>query len=88
MPSTVVALSPTAEQVLGNVDIVVSALLADERGLATRAVHSLCLTSRTISAAVLASVRRVRMDAPLPAVLQQMASLVSLHVGPRHLDPS
>jgi hypothetical protein len=84
MSSIVVALSPTAEQVLGDVDI--AGLVIS--GLATRAVNSLCLTSRAVRAAVLASVRRVCMDAPLPALLQQMASLVSLHVGPGRLDPS
>jgi hypothetical protein len=41
----------------------------------------LCFASTSVCAAVLASVRHVRMDAPLQAVLQQMASLVSLHVG-------
>jgi hypothetical protein len=35
---------------------------------------------------VLASVQRVRVGAPLPAVLQQMASLASLHLGPGPLD--
>jgi Leucine-rich repeat (LRR) protein len=95
MSSTVVARSPVAYRVLSDVDLVglvVSALLDDDRGRATRAVHSLCLSSTTVRAAVLASVlasvQRVRMDAPLPAVLQQMTSLVSLHVGPGRLDPS
>jgi hypothetical protein len=59
-----------------------------DRRLATRAAQSLCLASKSVRAAVLASVQRVRMDAPLP-VLQHMASLVSLHVGgPGTLDPS
>jgi Leucine-rich repeat (LRR) protein len=53
----------------------------NDRGRATRA-HSLCLTSKPVYAAVLASVQRVRMD----AVLQRMASLVSLRVGPGPLD--
>jgi hypothetical protein len=78
--------------ILGDVDpvgIVLSLLLdtcKDDRALATRAAHSLCLTSTSVRAAVLACVQRVRMDAPLPALLQRMASLVSLHVGAGPLD--
>jgi hypothetical protein len=81
------------ERVLRDVDlvgIVLSVLLdtcKDDRGLATRAAHSLCLTSTSVRAAVLACVQRVRMDAPLPAVLQRMASLASLHVGAGPLEP-
>jgi hypothetical protein len=83
-------LSP-AEQVLSNADLVgliTSQLLHDDgdRGLlATRAGHSLCLTNKPVRAAVLASVQRVCVDRLLP-VLQQMASLVSLHIGPGPLD--
>jgi hypothetical protein len=86
-----------AEQVLSNADLVgvITPMLKDHDGgtdaeqeLATRAARSLCLASMAVRAAVLASVRRVRMDRPLPAVLQKMASLVSLDVGPGLLDPS
>jgi hypothetical protein len=45
----------------------------DEHEPAPRAAHGLCLASKAVLAAVLASVRRVRMDQPLP-VLQRMAS--------------
>jgi hypothetical protein len=90
MSSTVVARSPFAYRVLDDADfvgLVVSALLDDDRGR----VRSLCLTSTTVRAAVLASVlaavQRVRMDAPLPAVLQQMTSLVSLHSAPGAWTP-
>jgi hypothetical protein len=55
--------------------------------VATQAAHGLCLTSKAVRAAVLASVQRMRMDRPLPAVLQKMASLVSLHVGPGPWTP-
>jgi hypothetical protein len=58
-----------------------------EDELATRAAHSLFLTSASVRAAVLASVDYVGMDAPLP-VLQRMTSLGSLRVGPGPLDPS
>jgi hypothetical protein len=61
----------------------------DEDGwkLATRAAHSLCLTSESVRAAVLASVQRVRMDTPRLPVLQHMGSLVSLRVGRGPIDP-
>jgi hypothetical protein len=86
--------SPLVERVLGDVDlvgIVLSKLLGsgtDDLGLllATRAVHSLCLTSKPVRAAVLASVQRVGIDTPLPGVLLQLPSLVSLHVGPGPFD--
>jgi hypothetical protein len=91
MASTV-GFALSSEQVLGGVDLAglvgASPECYGDPGLATRAAHSMCLTSASVRAAVLASVQRVRMDAPLP-VLQQMASLVSLHVsGPGPLDPS
>jgi hypothetical protein len=80
------------ERVLSDVDLVgliISTLHDDgDPGLAPRAAPSLCLTSKAVRAAVLASVQRVRMDAPLPAVLRQMASLLSLRVGPGPLDRS
>jgi hypothetical protein len=87
------ARSPRADKVLGNADLagLITSMLNgdDDLWLATRAAHSLCLASKAVRAAVLASVQRVRMDAPLPAVLQQMASLASLRVrGPGPLDPS
>jgi Leucine-rich repeat (LRR) protein len=80
---------PRAEQVLGNADLVglITSMIKDEAGSTNaRAAHSLCLASKSVSAAVLASVQRVRMGAPLPAVLQQMASLASLYVGPGPMD--
>jgi Leucine-rich repeat (LRR) protein len=79
---------PRAEQVLSDVNRVgiISSMLKGGRP-APQAAHRLCLTSRAVHAAVLASVRRVRVDAPLP-VLQQMSSLVSLRVaGPGRLEP-
>jgi hypothetical protein len=84
--------STRAEHVLSDADLVglITSMLhddTDDRGPTTRAARSLCLTSKAVLAAVLASVRRVRMDGTL-AVLQQMASLVSLRVGPGPLDPS
>jgi hypothetical protein len=93
MSSPVCPASSAPEQVLGDADLVglvgASPECYGDPGLATRAAHSMCLTSASVHAAVLASVQRMRMDAPLP-VLQQMASLVSLHVsGPgQPLDPS
>jgi hypothetical protein len=84
-------------RVLSDVDLVglvITSMLHDgsdaDRWLATRAARNQCLASTSSCAAVLASVQRVRMDAPLPAVLQQMASLVSLRVGGpgQPLDPS
>jgi hypothetical protein len=58
----------------------------DQWGEATLVVHSLCLTSKAVLAAVLASVQRVSMDAPL-SVLRRMTSLVNLNVCGR-LDPN
>jgi hypothetical protein len=86
---------PQLERVLSDVDFeLILSLLHDDdegegdRGPATRAAHSLCLSGASVCAAVLASVQRARMDTPLAAVLQQMVSLVSLNVGPGPWDPS
>jgi hypothetical protein len=74
---------PSSERVLSDADLVglVTSMLLDGNagceGRATRAAHGLCLASKSVCAAVLASVRRVRMDAPLPEVLRRMPSLVS-----------
>jgi hypothetical protein len=88
------ARSSPGENVLGEVDfmgLILSELLLQGGGggggqedlkLGTRAANSLCLASKSVRTAVLASVQRVRMDGPQPAVLQHMASLVSLHVSP------
>jgi hypothetical protein len=89
---SIAACSPSAERVLSDVDIVVlvlSVLLGDRCGgeTATRAARSLCLASKVVRAAVLASLQRARMDRLL-AVLQQMVSLASLSVAPGPLDPS
>jgi hypothetical protein len=73
------ARSPLVEPVLGDVDlvgIVLSKFLGVhefDRRPATRAAHSLCLTSKTVRAAVLACVQRVRMwKARVPGVLLQL----------------
>jgi hypothetical protein len=81
------ARSLLAERVLGDADLfgIVTSMLARNSERGSRAARNLCLTSKSVLAAVLAPVQRVRMDAPLP-VLQQMASLASLHVGPGTLD--
>jgi hypothetical protein len=55
--------------------------------MATRAAHSLRLASQSACTALLASVQRVGMASPLPAILRQMASLASLHAaGAEPLD--
>jgi hypothetical protein len=101
-PAAMSALLPSAERVLGDVDLVgllILILLDDEydeddddddeglQGVATRAAHSLCLTSKSVRAAVLASVQSIYMNEPLP-VLQQMVALASLHIGPGPVDLS